>query len=64
MDLLVNVPIGAVLVGLTPFLLSREPAGALARRSFDVAGAVTVTTGLMILVYALTRATQIGWSTT
>jgi EmrB/QacA subfamily drug resistance transporter len=60
----VNVPIGAVLIGLTPFLLSREPAGALARRSFDVGGAVTVTGGLMILVYALTRATQIGWSAT
>jgi EmrB/QacA subfamily drug resistance transporter len=60
----VNVPIGAVLVGLTPLLLSREPAGALARRSFDVAGAVTVTGGLMVLVYALTRATQIGWATT
>ena len=60
----VNVPIGAVLVGLTPFLLSRESAGALARRSFDVAGAVTVTSGLMVLVYALTRATQIGWSAT
>ena len=54
----VNVPIGAVLIGLTPFLLSREPAGALARRSFEVAGAVTVTAGLMMLVYALTRATQ------
>ena len=59
----VNVPIGAVLVGLTPFLLSRESVGSLARRSFDVAGAVTVTGGLMVLVYALTRATQIGWST-
>jgi EmrB/QacA subfamily drug resistance transporter len=61
----INVPIGAVLVGLTPFLLSRERAGSLmARRSFDVAGAVTVTGGLMLLVYALTRATQIGWSAT
>ncbi len=60
----VNVPIGAVLVGLTPFLLSRESVGALARRSFDVAGAITVTSGLMVLVYALTRATQIGWSAT
>ena len=58
------MPIGAVLIGLTPFLLSRERAGALARRSFDVAGAVTVTGGLMVLVYALTRATQVGWSAT
>ena len=60
----VNVPIGAVLIGLTPFLLSREPADALMRRSFDTAGAVTVTAGLMVLVYALTRATEIGWSAT
>jgi len=58
----VNVPIGAVLVGLTPFLLTREQRGAIGRSGFDVAGAVTVTGGLMVLVYALTRAVQIGWS--
>src|SRR6185503_1445489 len=33
-------------------------------RSFDVAGAVSITAGLMLLVYALTRATQHGWRTT
>ena len=61
----VNVPIGAALIGLTPFLLTREPAGnPIGRRGFDVWGAVTVTGGLMVLVYALTRATQIGWSAT
>ncbi len=61
----INVPIGAALVGLTPFLLSREPAAyPVARRGFDAWGAVTVTSGLMVLVYALTRATQIGWSAT
>jgi EmrB/QacA subfamily drug resistance transporter len=61
----INVPIGAALVGLTPFLLVRERGDAsIGRRGFDIAGAVTVTGGLMVLVYALTRATQIGWSAT
>jgi MFS family permease len=32
-------------------------------RHFDVAGAVSVTSGLMLLVYAMTRATQHGWVT-
>ncbi len=56
----INVPIGAALIALCPFLL---PASRLegARRSFDLPGAVTVTGGLMVLVYALTRATQVGW---
>ena len=56
----VNVPIGVVLIGLSPFLLpvSRDSG---VRRAFDIPGAVTVTAGLMILVYGLTRATQIGW---
>jgi len=61
----VNVPIGVALLALTPFLLARESGDASIRgRDFDVAGAVTVTGGIMVLVYALTRATQIGWSAT
>jgi EmrB/QacA subfamily drug resistance transporter len=57
----VNVPIGIALIALCPFLL---PASRLegAQRAFDLPGAVTVTGGLMVLVYALTRATQVGWS--
>jgi EmrB/QacA subfamily drug resistance transporter len=59
----VNVPIGAVLVALTPFLLVRERGDrSVSERGFDISGAVTVTAGLMVLVYALTRAVQIGWS--
>ena len=57
----INVPIGVALVACTPFLLVGERGRGL-REGTDVAGAVTVTAGLMILVYALTRATQIGWS--
>ena len=33
-----------------------------AHRHFDVLGATSVTAGLMVLVYAITRASQHGWS--
>jgi EmrB/QacA subfamily drug resistance transporter len=56
-----NVPVGAVAIALTPFLL-RESRAELAHRHFDVAGATSVTGGLMLLVYALTRATSDGWT--
>jgi MFS family permease len=35
----------------------------LSNRSFDFAGAATITAGLMLLVYGMTRATQHGWGT-
>jgi EmrB/QacA subfamily drug resistance transporter len=56
----VNVPVGVVAIALTPFLL-RDSRADLPHRHFDVAGAATVTGGLMLLVYALTRATTDGW---
>jgi EmrB/QacA subfamily drug resistance transporter len=57
----INVPIGAALIALSPALLPAGRDRDAARRGFDVPGAVTATGGLMVLVYALTRATQIGW---
>ena len=57
----VNVPVGVAAIALTPFLL-RESRADLAHRHFDFAGAASVTGGLMLLVYALTRATTEGWS--
>jgi EmrB/QacA subfamily drug resistance transporter len=60
---LVNVPVGVAAIALTPVLLG-ESRAALPHRHFDVAGAVSVTTGLMLLVYALTRATSDGWGAT
>src|SRR5438105_8504981 len=57
----INVPVGLAAIALTPFLL-RERRADLAHRHFDVAGATSVTAGLMLLVYALTRATTDGWS--
>jgi EmrB/QacA subfamily drug resistance transporter len=57
----INVPVGIAAIGLTPFLL-RESRADLSHRHFDLAGAATVTSGLMLLVYGLTRATTDGWS--
>jgi EmrB/QacA subfamily drug resistance transporter len=56
----INVPVGAAAIVLTPFLL-RESRADLGHRHFDVAGAASSTAGLMLLVYALTRATTDGW---
>src|SRR3954454_1053769 len=58
----INVPAGVIVLALTPWLL-RESKADLKHRHFDFAGAATITSGLMLLVYALTRATQHGWST-
>jgi EmrB/QacA subfamily drug resistance transporter len=58
----VNVPVGLLVLGLTPFLL-RESRADLDHRHFDTAGAASITGGLMLLVYAMTRATQHGWVT-
>src|SRR6266446_8039499 len=58
----VNVPVGAAVLVVSPLLL-RESRADLPNRYFDVAGAATITSGLMLLVYAMTRATQHGWGT-
>jgi EmrB/QacA subfamily drug resistance transporter len=58
----INVPVGVVLVAVTPLLLGESRAD-LGHRYFDFAGAATVTGGLMLLVYAMTRATEVGWDT-
>ena len=57
----INVPVGAILIAMAAIFL---PADAHRRRSerFDIAGAVTVTAGLLLLVYALNRGTESGWS--
>ena len=58
----INAPVGILVVALSPFLLRESRAG-LEHRQFDVAGAASITGGLMLLVYAMTRATEIGWGT-
>jgi EmrB/QacA subfamily drug resistance transporter len=56
----INVPVGLAAIALTPVLL-RESRADLPHRHFDFAGAASVTSGLMLLVYAMTRATTDGW---
>src|SRR2546430_16543352 len=55
----VNVPVGAGAFLLAPrFVRESRIEG---RRRTDVLGAVTVTGGLALLVYALSRAPVVGW---
>jgi EmrB/QacA subfamily drug resistance transporter len=56
----INVPVGVAAIALAPVLLSESRAD-VAHRHFDVPGAVSITAGLMLLVYATTRATTDGW---
>jgi EmrB/QacA subfamily drug resistance transporter len=56
----VNVPVSILAFVLTPRLIAESRAEH-ETRAFDVAGAVTVTAALSILVYALVDATDAGW---
>ena len=58
----INVPVGIGVIAATPFLL-RESRADLKHRHFDFTGAASITGGLMLLVYAMTRAAQHGWGT-
>jgi EmrB/QacA subfamily drug resistance transporter len=56
----INVPVGLAAIALTPILLQESRAD-VEHRHFDLFGAASITAGLMILVYAMTRATTDGW---
>jgi EmrB/QacA subfamily drug resistance transporter len=58
----INIPIGAVLIAMAAIFLAVD---ARARRSerFDIAGAVTVTGAILLLVYGLNRGSEFGWGT-
>jgi EmrB/QacA subfamily drug resistance transporter len=58
--LFVNVPIGVACAILAPRVLEESRAET-ESRSFDIPGAVTVTAGLALLVYALVDAVNAGW---
>jgi EmrB/QacA subfamily drug resistance transporter len=55
-----NVPIGIAALVLAPRIIPESRLDA-ARRRFDPLGAVTVTGGLLVLVYALSKAPDVGW---
>ena len=58
----VNVPVGVLVFALTRPIVPESHAD-LGHRSFDAAGAVSVTGGLALLVYAISKAPDVGWAT-
>jgi EmrB/QacA subfamily drug resistance transporter len=56
----VNVPIGLIAAAIAPRLIAetRQESGT---RAFDIGGAISVTAGLAMLVYALVEAPNAGW---
>ena len=59
----VNVPVALVVLALTPGLIP-ESRSESQTRTFDLGGAVTVTAGLSLLVYAIVDAESAGWGST
>jgi EmrB/QacA subfamily drug resistance transporter len=56
----INIPLGLAGLALSPVLL-RESRAALTQRSYDPAGALTITGALGLLVYAVVEAPDVGW---
>ncbi len=56
----VNLPIGLLAAAVAPRLLA-ESRDENRTRSYDVMGALTVTSGLVLLVYAMVNTNQYGW---
>ena len=57
----VNLPVGLLIVAAARPLLPESRAD-LGHRRFDVAGAITITSGLSLLVYAVVTASSHGWA--
>jgi EmrB/QacA subfamily drug resistance transporter len=62
--LFVNVPFSAVAFVGAFLLLKRERRKAAALANFDALGALLVTGGMLLLVYALVKAPDVGWGAT
>jgi EmrB/QacA subfamily drug resistance transporter len=58
----VNVPVGVLALALTRPLV-RESRVETRDRSYDPVGAITVTAGLALGVYAISKAPDVGWAT-
>ena len=56
----VNVPVGAVVLALTrPLVRESRVTG---MRGFDIGGAATITSSVALLVYGVSKAPDVGWS--
>jgi predicted MFS family arabinose efflux permease len=58
----INVPIGVGAAALASRVIPESKAYE-RRRSFDVAGAMTFTAGMLLLIFTLGEATRVGWAT-
>jgi EmrB/QacA subfamily drug resistance transporter len=58
----VNVPVGALVLVAAPQIV-RESRVETDERRYDPLGAITITGGLALLVYAISRAPFVGWGT-
>src|SRR5437762_10227575 len=58
----VNVPVGAVVLALTTRIVPESRREG-AERRYDALGAVLVSAGLALLVYAISEAPNVGWAT-
>src|SRR6266498_950221 len=58
----VNVPVGALVLVLTPRIVPESRREG-AERNYDALGAVLVSSGLALLVYAISEAPNVGWAT-
>jgi EmrB/QacA subfamily drug resistance transporter len=56
----INIPVGLAALAISPVLL-RESRAAVEKRSYDPAGALTITAALALLVYAIVEAPNKGW---
>src|SRR5215471_12239941 len=59
----INVPVGVVAFLLAPRFVPESKAE-LEHRELDAAGAITITSSLAILVYAVSKAPDVGWGST
>ena len=60
-DLFVNIPVGIVVLALATRFV-RESRYEDAVHEYDVVGALSVTSGLVLLVYAISEAPDVGWA--
>ena len=56
----VNIPIGVLVIALTPAFV-RESRIEVERRRYDPLGAVTISASIILLVYSISKAPDVGW---
>jgi EmrB/QacA subfamily drug resistance transporter len=58
----VNIPVGLIVLALTVRYVRESTRGDI-EHEYDVIGALSVTSGLVLLVYAISEAPDVGWAT-